>query len=101
MQQLRAPQSDDLTFTPSGGHGVLHSYTVVRAVPPRGFEPDLPYALAVVKLDEGVQLAARLEPTSDGSWDGYACDAKITFSPGPSKHTGRGPVAWFRLADRS
>jgi uncharacterized protein len=89
--------SDNLGYEPSAGVGTLHSYTVVRAVPPRDFEAELPYALGVVKLDEGVQLAVRLAPTGEESWDGYACDARVTFVPEGDPH-GRA-VAWFRLGD--
>jgi hypothetical protein len=90
--------STDLGWTVAAGTGVLHSYTVVRAVPPRGFEDELPYALGVVKLDEGVQLLGRLQPTGDGDWAGYACDARVTFAPASADAVGRRPVAWFALA---
>lgn len=90
-------QSADLSYKSSSGVGILHSYTIVRAVPPRGFEAELPYALGVVKLEEGVQLIARLEPGVNGEWDEYACDADVRFVPTP-EHGGR-QVAWFRLED--
>jgi uncharacterized OB-fold protein len=87
--------SDELSFEPSGGVGVLHSYTVVRLVPPADFVNDLPYSLGVVKLDEGVQLTVRLEPDADGSWDAYACDVRVRFAP---EHDRQGrSVAWFKL----
>ena len=89
--------SDDLGWTRAGGGGVLHSYTVVRAVPPKGFEEDLPYALGVVKLDEGAQLLARLKPSADGSWNGYACDARVQFDPAPAAEIERRPAPWFSL----
>lgn len=89
--------SDDLGWTVADGGGVLHSYTVVRAVPPKGFEDDLPYALGVVKLDEGAQLLARLKPLSDGTWGGYACDARVRFDPAPAEVIRRRPAPWFSL----
>jgi uncharacterized OB-fold protein len=89
-------QSTDLGWVVAAGTGVLHSFAVVRAVPPRGFEDELPYAVGVVKLDEGVQLLGRLHPSSDGDWDIYACDARVTFAPAGSDRRG---VAWFTLAD--
>ena len=92
-------QSDDLGWVPARGEGTLHSYTVVRLVPPRGFE--VPYTLGVVKLDEGVQLAARLVPGSDGTWDEYACDSRVVFAAEPSRDGARGPVAWFTLQSGS
>ena len=91
-------QSPDLGWVAAQGEGVLHSYTVVRLVPPKAFESDLPYALAVVKLDEGVQLAVRLLADGDGGWDAYECDARVVFAPDRSRDTSRGPVAWFTLA---
>jgi uncharacterized OB-fold protein len=92
-------QSGDLGWRTAGGAGVLHSYTVVRAVPPKGFEDDVPYALGVVKLDEGVQLLARLAPGDDGTWDSYACDARVRFAPAPAGEIRRRPAPWFALTD--
>jgi uncharacterized OB-fold protein len=92
-------QSADLEWRTSAGTGVLHSYTVVRAVPPKGFEDDLPYALGVVKLDEGAQLLARLRPSGDASWDAYACDVRVRFEPAPPDEIQRRPAPWFALAD--
>jgi hypothetical protein len=92
-------QSNDLEYVEAEGTGTLLTYTVVRAVPPAGFEDDLPYALGAVRLSEGVQLLARLEPEDDGDWGGYDCDAAVTFTPHPGAATEARPVAWFRLAD--
>ena len=91
-------QSDQLEYVPSKGEGTLHSYTVVRAVPPKGWEEDLPYALGVVKLDEGVQLLARLKPSESGDWDRYRCDQRVRFAPADADEIGRRPVAWFEGA---
>jgi uncharacterized protein len=91
--------SDDLDWRTSAGDGVLHSFTVVRAVAPKGFEDDLPYALGVVKLDEGAQLLARLRPSGDASWAGYACDRRVVFDPAPPDEIERRPAPWFALAD--
>jgi len=90
-------QSADLGWRKSSGAGVLHSYTVVRAVPPKGFEDDLPYGLGVVKLDDGAQLLARLRPLDDGTWDGYACDKRVRFDPAPPDEIRRRPAPWFTL----
>lgn len=87
-------QSEKLGFTASSGRGRLHSFTVVRAVPPMGFEDDLPYALGVVKLEEGVQMLGRLAPGEDGDWSAYACDMEVEFVAAPEDPAGR-PVAWF------
>jgi uncharacterized OB-fold protein len=90
---------NDLGWQAAAGDGVLHSFTVVRAVAPRGFEDDLPYGLGVVKLAEGVQLLARLHPGPGGTWARYACDARVTFEPVPPASIEQRPVAWFQLAD--
>ncbi len=44
---------------PLDGHGTITSFTVIR-VPPRGRADEAPYAVAVVKLDEGVSLLGRI-----------------------------------------
>jgi uncharacterized protein len=89
-------QSRNLTWQKVSGKGRLDSFTVLRMGAPEGFETDLPYALAVVKLGEGVQLLARLIPDADGDWSQYACDQKLQFaSTGP----GQAICAWFKRAE--
>ena len=44
---------------PLSGAGKVTSFTVIR-IPPRGRAPEAPYAVAVVKLDEGVSMLGRL-----------------------------------------
>ena len=44
-----------------------------------GFEADIPYAIGVVKLDEGVQLAVRLQPEGEEDWSAYHCDDRVEF----------------------
>lgn len=94
-------QSNDLHYIEADGKGTLLTYTVVRAVPPAGFEDDLPYALGSIRLAEGVQLLGRLEPGEDGDWGQYECDAEVEYSPRPDAATQERPVAWFRLAGGS
>ncbi|MDO9526651.1 MAG: OB-fold domain-containing protein, partial [Gemmobacter sp.] len=91
--------SNDLGWTVASGRGVLHTFTVVRAVPPEGFEDELPYGLGVVKLEEGVQLMARLWPADDGSgWDSYACNSPVVFTPSDAASVEKRPIAWFAPA---
>lgn len=87
--------SADLGWASSSGQGVLHSFAVLRAGAPTGFEDDLPYALGVIKLDEGVQLLGRLRADADGGWDGYSCDMRVEFQA--ESDEGR-HIAWFRPA---
>jgi len=91
-----ACQSEKLTWKNAKGTGVLHSYCVLRAGAPEGFESDLPYALGVIKLDEGVQMLARLAPEDDGDWSNYKCDDKVEFTATPPTEVGRRPCATFR-----
>ena len=51
---------DDLEFRPSAGTGKIYSVTVQVAGPPTGFSDRLPYVLAVIRLDEGVQLMSNI-----------------------------------------
>lgn len=78
-------QSDDLGWQRASGAGILMSFTILRVGAPEGFEQDLPYALGVVRLDEGVQLLGRLAPDSDGGWTGYACDTPVRYMPAADK----------------
>ena len=44
---------------PLAGEGTIASYTVIR-VAPRAFEGEAPYAVAAVKLKEGVSILGRI-----------------------------------------
>lgn len=72
-------QSENLGWVKSAGKGTLHSFCVLRQGAPEGFEADIPYAIGVVKLDEGVQLAVRLQPRGDEDWSAYQCDDRVEF----------------------
>lgn len=89
-------QSEDLGWAPSGGTGTLYAYTVCRLGAPAGFDDELPFALAIVKLDEGVQLVGRLEPDADGEWNSYEVDMPVEFVGEGAKAEGARPIAWFR-----
>jgi uncharacterized protein len=94
-------QSDQLGWLTASGQGTLNTYTVVRAVPPLGFEADLPYALGVVVLAEGVQLLARLWPSNGSdSWEGFEVNGSVEFHPASPEEIARRPVAWFRAGQR-
>lgn len=78
-------QSDDLGWQKAAGTGQLMSVTVLRAGGPEGFEQEIPYALGIVRLDEGVQLLGRLVADADGEWSSYACDQPVAFVPATDK----------------
>ena len=92
-------QSLALGWQKSGGKGVLHSFTVLLAGAPEGFSQDLPYAVGVVKLDEGVQMLARLRPDADGDWKSYRCDEAVTFTAPPPEQATPRACAWFTHAN--
>ena len=50
--------SDNVEWVEPSGKGTVYSFTVVENNPPSAFMNDLPYVVAVVKLEEGVQLNA-------------------------------------------
>jgi uncharacterized OB-fold protein len=59
------------------GTGTIASYTVIR-VPPRGGPAEAPYAVAVVRLDEGVSLLGRLV---DVPMDAVKTGLAVRFRP--------------------
>ena len=53
-----ACMSDDWSYEPSSGQGVVYSVTVVHRAPGAGFE--VPFALAVIDLDDGGTLLSHV-----------------------------------------
>ncbi|MCC2095570.1 MAG: Zn-ribbon domain-containing OB-fold protein [Hyphomicrobiales bacterium] len=51
--------SRNLEWREVSGKGSIYSYTVT-SIPTAGFEDKVPYALAIVDLDEGVRMLANL-----------------------------------------
>lgn len=47
------------------GKGKVVSWTVIR-VAPGGFEDQVPYAVAMIELDEGTKIAGQVVGTTDG-----------------------------------
>ncbi len=62
---------------PLAGDGTIASYTVIR-IPPTNFAGDAPYAVAVVKLKEGVSLFGRVV---DIPLDRLAVGQAVRFRP--------------------
>lgn len=69
----------DPEWTPASGHGRLHTYTVVQRTPNAEFAADCPYVLAIIELDEGPRMTARII----GEADDIACDQQVhvVFTP--------------------
>ncbi|MER2534113.1 MAG: OB-fold domain-containing protein [Rhizobiaceae bacterium] len=91
--------SSNLSWVRVSGRATLLSYTVVRTAAPKAFAEDTPYAIGIVKLDEGPQLMARLPADPDGEFSSYRCDMAVAFMPVGPAETERRPVAWFQKAD--
>lgn len=52
--------SERLTWKPSKGRGTIYSVTTQLAGPPTGLADMLPYVIAIIQLDEGVQLMSNI-----------------------------------------
>ena len=52
--------SDNLGWQTASGRGTVYSYTVVEANAPSAFIGDIPYVVAVIRLDEGVQMLSNV-----------------------------------------
>ena len=73
------------------GEGAIESFTVIR-VAPRAHAADAPYAIAVVKLTEGVSLLGRIV---DISLEKIAIGVPVRFRPlvrGSQTAVGFGPA---------
>jgi uncharacterized OB-fold protein len=49
-----------LEWRRSAGAGTVHAVTVVYRAPSAAFQPDVPYAIALVDLDEGFRMMANV-----------------------------------------
>ena len=58
--------SDDLAWERSAGRGAVYTYTVVHRSQVPGFKEALPYILAYVELEDGVQLLTNLVDCDPG-----------------------------------
>ena len=58
--------SDDLEWLPSSGRGTVYSFTVTYRTQARGFRDELPYVLAWITLDEGVQVMSNIVGVDPG-----------------------------------
>ena len=52
--------SDQLEWRESAGTGKIYAYTIVRSNAPSAFIADIPYVIAVVRLDEGPQMMSNI-----------------------------------------
>ncbi len=52
--------SPDVDWVPSAGRGRVYTFTVTHRTQARGFRDELPYVLAWIELDEGVQVMSNI-----------------------------------------
>src|SRR5438876_438099 len=52
--------SADVEWTPSAGRGRVYTFTVTYRTQARGFRDELPYVLAWIELEEGVQVMSNI-----------------------------------------
>jgi len=52
--------SGDLEWVEASGKGTVYSYTIVRSNAPSPFLSDMPYVVAIVRLEEGVQMLTNI-----------------------------------------
>lgn len=66
--------SSDLQWIKASGKGKVYTFTVIHSYQPTEFSDDVPYVVAVVRLDEGVQLMSNL---IDCKLEDIKCDMDI------------------------
>jgi hypothetical protein len=52
--------SDALQWKPASGRGRVYTFTVTHRTQARGFRDELPYVLAWIELEEGVQVMSNI-----------------------------------------
>lgn len=65
-------EGDDLTFEEASGKGTIYSFTIVQRSPYADLEA--PYVLALVRLDNGVQLLTQLKTSAP---EALCCDQPV------------------------
>ncbi len=65
--------SDNISWEPVSGRGVVHAFTIVYQNRDPAFAEEVPYVVAIVELEEGVRLMSNLvevEPDPAHVWIG-------------------------------
>jgi uncharacterized OB-fold protein len=66
--------SSDFAWNESGGAGRIYSFVVFHRVYHPAFEQGVPYAVAIIELDEGPRMLANIVGTSP---DDVRCDMRV------------------------
>jgi uncharacterized OB-fold protein len=77
--KLFCPQcmSDDMRWAEATGKGEVYTFTVQERGGPSGFADRMPYVLAVIRLDEGVQIMSNI--VGDDAAE-VACGDRVTVA---------------------
>ncbi len=67
--------SSNFDWLPSAGQGRIYSFVVYHRVYHPAFEQDVPYAVAIIELDEGPRLLANIVGTPT---DKIRCDMRVS-----------------------
>lgn len=70
--------SDSLNWADASGRGTVYSFTVVENNAPSFFQEDMPFVVAIIRLEEGVQMMSNIVGCDPYS---VACDmpVEVTF----------------------
>jgi hypothetical protein len=66
--------STNLGWQPASGRGTIYSFTVVQSNAPSAFAGDVPYVVAVIRLEEGVQMLSNIVECNN---DDLVCDQPV------------------------
>lgn len=66
--------SPNLEWIRSSGRGRIYTFTTVYSYAPTQFANDVPYVIAVIRLEEGVQLMSNIV---DGALEQVKCDMEV------------------------
>jgi uncharacterized OB-fold protein len=72
--------SDQLGWIEASGRGTVYTFSVVENNAPSAFVPDMPYVIAIVRLEEGVQMMTNIVGCDP---EQVHCDlpVKVVFEP--------------------
>jgi hypothetical protein len=69
--------SDNIEWVKASGKGTIYSFTVVESNAPTAFIEDIPYVVAVIRLEEGVQMLSNVVDCDPYT---LACDMPVTVT---------------------
>lgn len=65
---------EEMEWVKSSGRGKIYSFTVVYNNPPSPFVDDLPFTIAIVRLEEGVQMLSNIVASD---YEALQCDMNV------------------------